>query len=225
MRVALFALTFSISNFVLFAQETSLTYPDFTGQTLAQVLQNKNWHILTMKSGYLNSDYVEDFVVILQSGNHRFVSCTESADILSNEERIILVLTSNNTEPKVTIQNNKFIFRPDEGGMACYIEPGISIEGNKLTLVKPLVRGHDTYIFEYRDKSMFLISAESVGVSGGKIYSDSFDFIKDIIISEKGYIGSDSTETEIIPIKYKGFKKLSELEGMYSWEVAENKFL
>lgn len=225
MRIALFTLTLLLSNSVLSAQEKSLTYPDFTGKTLGQILQNQNWHILTLKSDYLNSDHVADFVVILQSGNHHFVSCMESAELLSDEERIILVLTSGNNKPRVTIQNNKFIARPDEGGMLCYLEPYITVEENKLTISYQLTRGHLTYNFKYKNKRMVLIRAKSVGVSGGIFYSDSFDFIKDIIISEKGPISNDSTAKEIIPIKYKGFKKLSELGDRYSWEVAEYKYL
>ncbi|WP_020404806.1 hypothetical protein [Gracilimonas tropica] len=72
---------------------------------------------------------------------------------------------------------------------------------------------------------MVLINAASIGVSAGIFEKDSFDFRKGIIKSEKGNISSDSTSTEIIPIKFDGFKKLSEFGEIFTWKVAEYKYL
>lgn len=72
---------------------------------------------------------------------------------------------------------------------------------------------------------MRLLKAKSVGVSGGKMYSNYFDFKKDIIKSREAWISSDTARTEIIPIKYDGFKKLSEFGSMNDWEVAKYKYL
>jgi hypothetical protein len=216
---------FLLFSFTAFGQTNKAAYPDFSGEVLSEVLQTKDWIVIERADGYLNLDQTKDIVIVLQSGNHRFTNCNESAEKLADEERIILVLTSENGEPRVTIQNNKFIARPDEGGMACYIDPDISIDNGKLTIFYEHLRGYTSYIFEYESEDMILVSAESTGVSAGRFGKDYFDFRKGIIRSEKGSISSDATSTEIIPIKFDGFKKLSELGERFDWKVAEYKYL
>ncbi|WP_020404807.1 hypothetical protein [Gracilimonas tropica] len=125
---------FLLFSFTAFGQTNETVYPDFLGDGLSEVLLNKDWIVIERAEGYLNHDQTKDIVIVLQSGNHRFRNCAESAKKLADEERIILVLTSENGKTRVTIQNNKFIARPDEGGMACYIEPEISIDNKQLTI-------------------------------------------------------------------------------------------
>jgi hypothetical protein len=109
--------------------------------------------------------------------------------------------------------------------MACYIEPDISIENNQLTIFYEHLRGYTSYLFEHKAEDMILVSAESSGISGGKSGYDYFDFRKGIIKSKEGTISSDSTKTKTIPIKFDGFKKLSEFGERFDWKVAEYKYL
>jgi hypothetical protein len=208
-----------------FGQQDRAEYPEFYGLTLAEVVDNEDWRVIKKATGYLSFNQVEATVLVLQSGSHEFVSCSESADLLRNEERIILVLTSREGEPKVIIQNNKFIARPNDSGMMCYIEPELVIEDNQLTILYQFTRSNRQYTFEYSEGEIILVSAKSVGVSGGKLYSDFYDFRRKVIESEEGSIGSDSSTQETIPIEFDGFKTLSEFGEMNEWEVAEYKFL
>lgn len=208
-----------------FGQHDGTKYPDFFGLTLAEVVDHEGWRVIEKATGYLSSGQVEATVVVLQSGSHEFVSCSESAELLQNEERIILVLISQEGEPRVTIQNNEFIVRPNEGGMMCYIEPKLSIENNQLNILYQYTRSNRQYTFEYSNGEMILVSAKSVGVSGGRFYSSFYDFRRKVIESEEGSIGSDSSTQETIPIEFDGFKTLSEFGEMNEWEVAEYKLL
>src|SRR5699024_12110027 len=218
-------LIFLLISFAAFSQSSEMKYPDLYGKTLSEVERVKGWIIIEKTEGYLNADQIKDVAVILQSGDHRLKNCGESKELLADEERIILVLISENDNPKVTIQNNKFIGRPDEGGMLCYLKPNISIKDNQFTLYYELLRGYTKYIFEYKNADIRLVKATLVGVSGGKIYSDHFDFDKKVIKLRVAKIGSDSVKKEKIPIRYDGYRKLSEFGEMYDWEVAEYKYL
>jgi len=147
-----------------FGQHDRTEYPDFYGLTLAEVVDHEGWRVIEKATGYLSSGQVEATVVVLQSGSHEFVSCSESAELLRNEERIILVLISREGGPKVRVQNNKFIARPNEGGMMCYIEPELLVENNQFTIFYQYTRWNRQYTFEYSNGEMILVSAKSVGV-------------------------------------------------------------
>lgn len=214
---------FFLINSNAFGQANSKAYPDFHGMTLTEVLDIEGWIVIDQAKGNFYTDQNEDTVVILQSGKNRFEGCNESADLLADEERIILVLTSNDGEPKVTIQNNDFIARPDEGGMLCYLIPSVSIKDNQLQIYYEFVRSHWQHNFEYLNNELVLVSAKNAGVSGPIFFSDYYDFRKKVITSEEGDIQSEDTTVEVIPMKVDGFKKLSELGKMYEWEVADRK--
>lgn len=162
-----------------FGQYSKIKYPNFTGESLYQVSHTKGWVIIEKAKGYLNSDHEVDFAVILQSGTHHFVSCKVSAKLLADEQRIILVLMSKNGQPTVTIQNNKFIARPDEGGMLCYLKPHISIKNHQLKILYQYTRASMRYYFEYKSHHLLLVRAFYAGASGGGYYSsDSINFKK-----------------------------------------------
>ncbi|MCH8567141.1 MAG: hypothetical protein LAT67_02700 [Balneolales bacterium] len=223
-------LIFLLATFTAFAQSGDTDNPDFYGMTISEVSKISGWTIIKENSGNLSSAHLEDIVVILQSGEHQFINCSESAQRLADEKRIILVLTAGNDdddddddEPKVSIQNNRFIAPPISGGMDCYLEPEVSIENHTLSISYQYVRSSTSYTFNFIDESLVLVSAKKAGVSGGVFSSDYFDFKSGKITSKKGSISSDSTTIETIPIEFEGFKKLSEMGEMYEWEVAEFK--
>lgn len=226
MKIILLFIFLLISS-TAFSQASEADYPDFSGKTLSEVDKTKRWIVIEKAEGYLNSDQIKDVAVILQSGSHHFKSCSESADLLADEERIILVLISNDGKPKVTIQNNRFIARPDDGGMTCYLKPSISAKKHKLNISYQYTRAHRKYNFAYRDGDMILVRAETFDrhAASGNFSSNTFDFIGKKIFVKEGNISSDSVSTKSIPIKYDGYKKLSEFGEMYEWEIAEYKYL
>jgi len=74
---------------------------------------------------------------------------------------------------------------------------------------------------------MVLIRAKTFGrhAASGNTTSNTFDFIKKKITVKRSNISSDSVSTKSIPIKFDGFKKLSEFAEMYDWQVAKYKYL
>ncbi|MCH8556663.1 MAG: hypothetical protein LAT84_02520 [Balneolia bacterium] len=209
--------------FTALALTGEIKYPDFSKMTVDEVSEVSGWTIIKQASGHLSSDDSEDMVVILQSGDHRFVNCDESAELLKDEKRIILVLTAGEREPKVSIQNNRFIAPPISGGMECYLEPDISIENGQLWISYQYVRANSTYTFEFIDESLVLVSAKKAGVSGSVFSSNHFDFLSGVVTTEKGSISSDSATIETISVECDGFKKLSDMTERHGWELADFK--
>lgn len=207
-------------------QNPDSKYPDFTNISYSQISENNEWKILTSVEGDLNKDSLVDLVLILESTDSIFEKRCESCDSLRNKARIILVLLQEADTHRVILQNNHFIARPDEGGMLSFLEPEISIKNHQLIISYEYTRGNIAYTFAYEKDDLVLLDARSAGVSGGYFESDHFDFTNKMILSESGSISDESTNTDTIPMNHiERFRKLSDMEIMYQWEVAEGKSL
>ena len=215
---------FLLQFFVVFSQSDQITYPNFLGSELMDVMKNPDWKILCETRGYLNKNPVFDFALVLESKENQTYQSCKSCPVNKIKPRIILIVIDN----KVTIQNNEFIARGDEGGMTPYIVPDLSIKDQKLTIFWQYTRDNTSYVFQYRKKHMELISAQKVGVHAvtGDYESHDFDFIKKMVKLEKGNISELETKKETISIKHiKQLKRLSEMKKMYNWEVLHNVLL
>lgn len=209
-----------------YSQNTEFNYPNFIGQNIESVKTNLEWEILQIATGDLNKDGFEDNSLILESKDNVLEKRCSDCFLLKNKARILLVLLNKNGEIIVTIQNNRFIARGDECGMANYIEPELSIENQFLTIYYQFTRSNQFYTFGFKNDQMEIVRAESNGVesASGNFESDKYDFLKNVILSEIGNISQDKVKTEVIKINSKP-KALSEFGEMYDWEVAENKYL
>jgi len=222
----LFSIILLFISFIISGQNEESIYPDFKNKTHSEVVENDKWKILVSCHGNLNSDNQKDLVLILESKDSILEKRCNSCKRLKNKIRIILILINDNNVQRVIVQNNVFIARPNEGGMARYIEPEVSILNKHLNIFYQYTRGYTIYTFEKKNDDMLLIKAISSGVSGGVFEMDNFDFQTMIFTSETSKISEDFTKSVTIPIKLNtGLKKLSEFKEMYEWEVAKNKYL
>lgn len=208
------------------AQQQQFTYPDFLGKSAQTIRANSDWRLLTATIGDLNNDHKVDKAWILESKDSIMEKCCSNCGIQSNKGRIIVVLLNDGKQSRAFVQNNLFIARSDEGGMANYIEPELSIKNGLLSIYYQYTRSNTTYTFKYSDEDMVLTKAKTVGVSAGSgvFESDEFNFEKMEIVSERGHISQEHGNTETIPIQVSP-KNLSEFKSMYEWKIAENKYL
>jgi hypothetical protein len=209
-----------------YSQEKQVEYPDFTGKTLSEIENNTKWIVLQKVSGDLNKDKLKDFVLVVESKDSVFEKRCSQCYILKNKARIIIVALKQKEKNKIVIQNNEFIARGDEGGMANYIEPELSIKNGNLRIFYQFTRSNQSYTFAYKNNRMEIIKAEnnSVNSTNGKFISNKFDFEKGTIITETSHISESKSKTEKTNISLKS-KSLSEFKEMYDWEVIENKYL
>ncbi|SDS52710.1 hypothetical protein SAMN05216503_3346 [Polaribacter sp. KT25b] len=226
MKTRIFTILFLVLCVLGFSQNNESNYPNFIGLNIESVKNNLDWEILQNATGDLNKDGFEDYSLIIESKDSVLEKRCSDCFLLKNKARILLVFLNKDGEKKVTIQNNRFIARGDEGGMANYIEPELSIENQLLTIYYQFTRSNQSYTFGFRNDQMEIVRAESNGVESwsGNFESDKYDFIKNVITSEIGNISQDKVKTEIIKINSKP-KTLSEFGEMYDWEIAENKYL
>lgn len=226
MKTRIFTILFLVLCVLGFSQNNESNYPNFIGLNIESVENNLDWEILQNATGDLNNDGFEDYSLIIESKDSILEKRCSDCFLLKNKARILLVFLNKDGEKKVTIQNNRFIARGDEGGMANYIEPELSIEDQFLTIYYQYTRSNQSYTFGFRNDQMEIVRAESSGVESvsGNFENDKYDFIKNKIISESGNISQDKVKTEIIKINSKP-KTLSEFGEMYDWEIAENKYL
>lgn len=209
-----------------YSQENEPNYPNFIGEQLSFVESHQDWRILQRSTGDLNKDGRNDLALIIESKDSIPEKRCSSCYLRKNKPRIILILLNQDGKQNVVIQNNEFIARGDEGGMAYYIEPEVSITNGLLNIFYQYTRSNQSYTFEFLNGRMQIIGGKSVGAhsASGIFESDEFDFKEGIIITETGHISQEQSKTEILKIDVKP-KSLSEFGKMYEWQVAENKNL
>lgn len=218
-----------VFNFLVifsFSQNKPTSYPNFIGQNLISISENPDWNILEKANGDLNNDGKLDVALILESRDSLYEKRCDPCYVQKNKARIILILLNQHNSQKVIIQNNLFIARGDEGGMAPYIEPELSIKNHLLNIDYQYTRSHLSYTFKFKNNRMILVSAKNSGVTSatGDFESNSFDFIKNIIVTETGNISEEESKIDTLEINVKP-KILSEFRKMYDWQVAKFKYL
>uniref|UniRef100_UPI00404B1333 hypothetical protein n=2 Tax=Flavobacterium sp. TaxID=239 RepID=UPI00404B1333 len=226
MKAKILTLLCLAMSFLVNAQNSESIFSNFIGQSLKTVANNPDWSILVKTQGDLNKDGLDDFAIVLESKDSLLIQRCANCKRMKNKPRILLVVLNQNSQEIVTIQNNHFIARGDEGGMLPYLEPELAIENGLFTIFYQYTRSNTSYTFEYQNNNMIIVSASSVGVHNalGDFEDNQYDFKKGIITTETGNISQESSETKTTKIEVKP-KSLAEFDEMYDWEVAENKFL
>lgn len=221
----IFISIFCLASLLCYSQDLPFTYPEFLGKNLSEIEMDKNWLILDKVSGHLNSDNTQDTAIVLESKDSVYEKDCDTCKLNLTKARILIVLLSSKDKLRTTIQNNIFIARDHEGGMAPHISPELYIENHLLTIYYQYTRSSQSYTFAHDHNKLTIINAISSGVSGTGFYEgNTFDFVAMEILEETGSIEEDILDKRIIPIIAKP-KSLSDFQRMYDWEVAENKFL
>jgi len=209
-----------------FSQDYQSIYPSFIGMNLNEIETNSEWGILQKATGDLTKNGLDDYAIVIESNDSIPEKRCLNCKLRKAKPRIILILLEHNGEHKVTIQNNKFIARGDEGGMAPYIEPELSINEGLLTIYYQYTRSNQSYFFEYNNNQMNIVKAESMLVHSatGDYNLNVYDFINGKLTTKTGNISEDEFNTEVIPIVNKS-KTLSEFKEMYEWQITQYKHL
>ncbi|MAZ27830.1 MAG: hypothetical protein CL868_12235 [Cytophagaceae bacterium] len=207
------------------AQET-VKFPYFQNNTLEDVLDNDDWEVLKRVDGDLNDDSQDDVALILQSKDSVYEKRCESCKLKSTKARILLVFVSKEDSQKLISQNNDFIIRGDEGGMAPYIEPEISIDEGVLKIDNQFTRSRIVYNAKFMDGEFVVSSVSSSGTTAatGAFENHEIDFEKGIIHETKGFIDEEEFEEKTLPLTASP-KKLSEFSEMMNWEIAPYIFI
>jgi hypothetical protein len=220
--IAVLLLFFCIDGY---AQNKTMTYPDFVGKSLSSIKQNRQWTTLKEVSGDLNNDGKADVALILESTNS-LPEKRGGGNFQKGKPRIILVFLSIRNKKQVIEQNNKFIARDDEGGMMPHLTPKLSIEKGTLTIEYDYTRDSQSYDFRYRNGKIVIVSAAGSGYeSGSGNYQNvKYDFVKNRIILKSGNVSADKEKTKVIEIRQKP-KSLSEFGEMYDWKIYTDCYL
>ena len=207
------------------------TYPDLSGMTLGEIQALPDWNILIQSEGLLDGDSLNDIVIVLESKDSIMEVRCQECEIIPNKTRIILVLTTNKSSPKVRIQNNHFIARPNEGGRIKNLRPQIKIADKRLSIFYQYEGSNSVdYGFEFRKKALVLVYAKQITDHDRKeLEVKHYDFIQGsltIEISrsfdvEKRRMPEELFTTNVLDISHHKMKPLAEFWEMYSWEILE----
>ncbi len=222
----LFILFLLVLSFSSFSQKGVFSFPNFMSQTFSDVQNNPNWNILSKASGDLNLDEHRDLTLVLETRDSVFEKRCSGCKLLKNKPRVLLVLLGDEISYKVFIQNNKFIARGDEGGMASYIQPELSIRNNNLIIYYQFTRSNISYSFEYAKGKMIINRARvnSVQSATGDFEGNIYNFKKKNIIVTTGNISEEEDEVDTLKLSVQP-KTLSKFQEMMEWEVAPDKYL
>jgi hypothetical protein len=219
----IFTTLITLFTLSVISQEVKSIYPDFSNKKASEVLSHKNWQVLTKIDGFLDNDKQIDSAIVLESKDS-VLETKIGRKPRKNIARILVVFIND----KLIVQNNTFLSRADEGGMANYIEPEIETINNQLKIYYQYIRSNTSYIFRYKKKNLVLTEAKSnyVQSSTGNYENLEYDFINKLLHIETGNISEEGETKKQILIKLKnGLKKLSELTEMYEWEVLKDRYL
>ena len=208
-------------------------YPELSGMTYKDLEALPDWYILSEVSGRLDGDTVEDRVVILESKDSIAEKRCGKCPKLPNKGRIITVLFTNKSTPKVRIQNNRFIARPNEGGTVRRLDPKIKIADKRLRIFYHYERSSNiAYHFEFREKDLVLVYAKSkIDHDRKEMVVKEYDFVKGRLTVQSTYFFDPekinlredlfASDVEVIDISHLPMKRLIDFEEMYCWEIAE----
>ena len=214
-----------VCYFGLLKSQNSI-YPNFLGASLEEVKAKDGWTIINEAEGILNNDKINDVAIILESVDSIPEKRCDRCKAEYNHPRVLLVLLSNKKELKVSIQNNRFIARQNEGGMLPRLNPELEISGGLLIIGYEFTRGYAEYEFHCPDQECNIVSGKGAGVTAatGNFENTHFDFISNKLIITKGNISEDETQVREIPIDSPA-KNLNDFKEMFEWEVVKDWYL
>lgn len=236
MRWLIFFMLILTANFS-FAQK--FNFPRLITQTTKPIhVIPKNWRVIDSVRGDLNKDNHNDLVLILEHntavnedrayGNYEIELITET-----QKPRILAVYFKDaNNKYRLSVQNNDFVLRSEEGGKMGDPFKGLRIDSNKLTL--SFEGGNDwrwklNYEFEYVQKQWNLVTANNVYYhkDSGEMVDKQYDFVDRTIKTVVGSIFnrniSNATDEDILV--FGSPRTLNDFKKPWTWEVTKDNYL
>ncbi|MFA4868337.1 MAG: hypothetical protein WC623_09075 [Pedobacter sp.] len=205
----------------------------------ADLIVPQNWKIIDSISGDLNNDNVKDIALVLEfyrpvKENRAYGDNTTEIITEMQKPRILAIYFRKSVKGsyRISVQNNNFMLRADEGGeMGDPLRP-MSIADNKLTLSFE-GGGHWrwklNYSFKFQDKDWKLITANNYAYQqeSGETNDKQYDFVKNKkkIISSVINNGTLASETFEQPLNIKTLRTFNSFKKPWTWELIPNEFL
>lgn len=205
----------------------------------ADLIVPQNWKIIDSISGDLNNDNIKDIAIVLEfyrpvKENRAYGDNTTEIITEMQKPRILAIYFRRSAKGsyRISIQNNNFMLRADEGGeMGDPLRP-MNIADNKLTLSFE-GGGHWrwklNYSFKYQDKDWKLITANNYAYQqeSGETNDKQYDFVKNKkkIISSVINNGTLASETFEQPLNIKNLRTFNSFKKPWTWELVPNEFL
>jgi hypothetical protein len=205
----------------------------------ADLIVPQNWKIIDSISGDLNNDNVKDMALVLEfyrpvKENRAYGDNNTEIITEIQKPRILAIYFRKSAKGsyRISVQNNNFMLRAEEGGeMGDPLRP-MSIADNKLTLSFE-GGGHWrwklNYSFKYQDKDWQLNTANNYAYQqeSGEINDKQYDFVnnKKKIISSVINNGTLASETFEQPLNIKTLRTFNSFKKPWTWELIPNEFL
>lgn len=236
MKGILFFVLLLLSD-VAFAQK--FNFPKLTTQSENPRLNiPKNWAVIAVVGGDLNTDTKEDLVLVLEHktpiiedrayGNYAIELIQET-----QKPRILAIYFKTKTNKyRLALQNNDFILRSEEGGKMGDPLKALDVTENKLTLSFEggnAWRWKLNYGFEYQDKAWVLVNANNVyyNKDSGEMIDKQYNFIERTIKTVVGSIfersiANNSDEDTLV---FGQPRTLNDFKKPWTWEVTKDNYL
>lgn len=205
----------------------------------AESLVPQNWKIIDSVSGDLNNDNIKDIALVLEfyrpvKENRAYGDNNTEIITEVQKPRILAVYFRRSAKGsyRISVQNNHFMLRAEEGGeMGDPIRP-ISIAANKLILSFE-GGGHWrwklNYSFKYEDKDWLLTTANNYAYQqeSGETNDKQYDFInnKKKVVSSIINNGTLASETFEQPLNIKPLRTFNSFKKPWTWEIRPDEFL
>lgn len=235
MRWLIFFLLLSVNN-SSFAQKFSFPKLITQGKSVTQLIP-KNWKLIDSASGDLNHDHQDDLVLVLEFnnvvdedrayGNYEIELITER-----QKPRMLAVYFKEEKSYRLSVQNNDFVLRSEEGGKMGDPFKSLRIDSNKFTL--SFEGGNDwrwklNYEFEYQQKEWTLVAANNVYYhkDSGEMVDKQYDFVDRTINTVIGSIFNRNIlnyqEKDIL--LFGSRRTLNDFKKPWTWEITKDNYL
>ncbi|MEQ7800624.1 hypothetical protein ABDJ41_12530 [Pedobacter sp. ASV1-7] len=231
-------LFFLLFHTALFAQPFVFPVLPEYGKS-ADLILPQNWKIIDSISGDLNNDSIKDMALVFEfyrpvKENRAYGDNNTEIITEIQKPRILAIYFRRSAKGsyRISVQNNNFMLRAEEGGeMGDPIRP-MSIADNKLTLSFE-GGGHWrwklNYSFKYQDKEWQLTTANNYAYQqeSGETNDKQYDFVnnKKKIISSVINNGTLASETFEQPLNIKTLRTFNSFKKPWTWELIPNEFL
>lgn len=221
-------------------QAQTFFYPKLIkqGKDLA-TLTPTNWKVIGSATGDLNQDQTADLAVILEYNlpisENRAYGDNETELIKEFQRpRILAIYFKNQQSQKysISLQNNNFILRANEGGILGEPFKDLSIANNQLSL--KFEGGSDwrwklNYDFTFKVNDWFLTKAKNTyyNVNSGEVVIKNYDFETRKMKQTKGNmfaIDEPNVETEDV-IFFEQLRTFNTFKKPWTWEITKDNYL
>jgi hypothetical protein len=183
-------------------------------------LQVPKWSLKDSASGDLNGDHRADMAVVLEYADTVTELRNDSGEN-TGKPRILLVLFWDAAAQayNVNVQNNSFILRGGEGGMADDPYDGISIHHGVLEVGYQYVRSYLKYKFRFKSSAIYLIGASYAGAVGDKFENWDFNFSTGRAKHEWGEVFDTNYSDHVKWLKMKARSPIRLGDMRFAWEM------